>query len=467
MNKERIKNVLLVFLVAINFILGSKILIDKKLWPDGYNFFSNTENWEIARLFNNIKDYFSRDNAYKLRLLNPERIVINTGDQTTRLSLNSSNAEFDGIWDEADAILQESFSDENASVVLVEEKEFYSVLNTNSLYLEFSAQYTPDLFSGLLGTENKNLKENNQKFSNIVISYSPRASVYFWDVENNLYYKISVAKNCEELVRKVGECIDEKEEQTSDVINYSYDLKFNEPFGNQKTTLNPLIQIYSNTEPYPVIYAKNPVIKEDMTINDNMVDKLLELFNINSSKMSHYTEAGGKMVFVENNAILKISKDAILEYEITDSNTAEKNEYILISDIANLADGINKIAGNDEAMMLVDIEQNAQGSICFDYMAEGLRVKIESDKMEHGVEAKVENKKLKSFKQVIRSYKKTAEKSTPQEFLKSLDDAISSYSVFMNEIKIDKMYLGYKDNLIDSQKNAVWNVSVNNVIVGE
>ena len=50
MTKGRVKNILLVFLMVMNFVLGSRILIEKKLWPVGYNFFSNIGNIEISKL---------------------------------------------------------------------------------------------------------------------------------------------------------------------------------------------------------------------------------------------------------------------------------------------------------------------------------------------------------------------------------------------------------------------------------
>ena len=80
MNKERIKSVLLVFFILTDFVLGSKILIDKKLWPNGYNFFSNVGNF-----YSGIISYFSDNSSERTQIFSPEKILINTGDQTTRI----------------------------------------------------------------------------------------------------------------------------------------------------------------------------------------------------------------------------------------------------------------------------------------------------------------------------------------------------------------------------------------------
>ena len=65
MNKERVKNLVLVFLIAMNFILGSRILFERKLWPSGYNFFSNANNFEITSILQGIKNHFTDSKIYK------------------------------------------------------------------------------------------------------------------------------------------------------------------------------------------------------------------------------------------------------------------------------------------------------------------------------------------------------------------------------------------------------------------
>ena len=41
MNKGTLKNIILVLLVTSSIVLTFKIWFSEKLWPDGYNFFSN------------------------------------------------------------------------------------------------------------------------------------------------------------------------------------------------------------------------------------------------------------------------------------------------------------------------------------------------------------------------------------------------------------------------------------------
>ena len=110
MRKEQFKSILLVFLIMMNFVLGSKILIEKKLWPDGYNFFSNAGNTQIGRLYTSIINYFSSPDQPETQVFLPDKIIINTGDQTTRTSLNSGEEEFFELCYEAEKIIRSAFN---------------------------------------------------------------------------------------------------------------------------------------------------------------------------------------------------------------------------------------------------------------------------------------------------------------------------------------------------------------------
>ena len=104
--------------------------------------------------------------------------------------------------------------------------------------------------------------------------------------------------------------------------------------------------------------------------------------------------------------------------------------------------------------------------INYDYMVTGTRVVINTDNISSGVSAKVENGHLLSYKQLMRHYSIKSETSSPSEFFEALDNAIARYSEFMNEININKMFIGYNDNGIVGDKYANWIVEVDNGIVG-
>ena len=465
MYKERFKSILLVFLIMTNFVLGSKILTDKKLWPDGYNFFYNSG---ISKLYANIVNYFSDNDHNKSLAFTPDKIIINTGDQTTRISLNSSNDEFYDLYAEAEKLLKSAFSDQQDNISTVSVEELYSALSSGSVYLDYSTNHSIKLFCDYFGIKAQLPEAFSGTFSGIVISHSPRTSVYISDIDNGAYYRINLSKNTETFVSLCKACTKKYSQKARPVINYSFDLKFDQPFGSQKTTLNPLIQIYSTSTPYNTIQSKNPLFNEDLSANELIVNEILKVFEINPNTMRRYTEAGGTLVFVENDGILKIHTNGFLEYEATASGlriSKDNTKYFDISNALSMVADINEVSGFDGLVRLSECPD--ENTLNFDYVIEGMSVKITDKNIDCGIKIVTEDGFIKSYKQLIRDYSVTEHKVSPTEFFTALDNTIAKYSDSMNKIRIDKMYICYSDNGTVGEKRADWTVDVNNIIVGE
>ncbi len=469
MNKERLKNMALVFLVVMNFVLGGKILVEKKLWPEGYNFFSNMGNFRISELFGSIREYLSDESTYKTKVFYPEKIVINTGDQTTRISLNSADAEFEGIAEESKKLIKKALELDSENVTKTQAEQIYSALSSSSVLVDFPADYSPQLLSKLSGGKNNAIEDDKVKISDVVIVYSPRCEVYFCDWSNNSHYKINLQASVQDLSQLLEECIKNNENSGGAVINYSYDLKFDKPFGAQKATLDPLVLIYSTVSEFSSISAKNPLLYQE-EINEEIVNDILRVFNISAGKMSRYTEAGGTLVFVENNAILKLSQNGYLEYQATDGGlmvSKSGDEYANISGVAKIAADIGVAVGSSAGIRVTDGEKRDEGRIYLDYVMSGLGIRLDFDGLSSGVEAEVEDGRLISYKQLVRKYAQTGAKKQLTPFFTALDNVIAQYSGFMNEINIEKMYFGYTDDASIGEKTAEWIVEVDNVIAGE
>ena len=470
MNRERLKNIALLFLVVMNFVLSGKILIEKKLWPEGYNFFSNIGDFRIADFFGNIRDYLSDESTYKTKVFYPEKIVINTGDQTTRISLNSADAEFEQIAEETKKLIKKALELDSSAVIEVKAEEIYKALSSSSLFIDLSTDYSIKLLAKLSGGTNSAIGDDKVKIGDAVIVYSPRCEIYFCDWKNERHYKMNLQSGAQTLQELIDKCIEDNSDTDNAVINYSYDLKFDKPSGAQKATLDPLILIYSTVSEFSSINSKNPLVHQD-GINEEIVNDILRVFNISSGKMSRYTEAGGRLVFVENNATLKIDKNGYIEYHSTDSGglvideTGE--EYAAISGVAKLAADIGVAVGNGAGIRVADGEGQNEGKVYLDYVMSGLSVKLDYDKLSNGVEATVEDGRLKSYRQLIRKYTQTGAKKQLTPFFASLDNVIARYSGFMNEINIEKMYFGYSDDGTVGEKQAQWIVEVDNVIADE
>ena len=141
-------------------------------------------------------------------------------------------------------------------------------------------------------------------------------------------------------------------------------------------------------------------------------------------------------------------------------------EYARDSAVSQIALNIMRAAGNDKSIAVVKsgLAPENRKETLFDYTAGGLPV-VFSDGA--AVSASVSGGELKSYRQIIKSYSYTGEEASPSEFFSSLDNFIADYSKFMNEIYIEKMYIGYSEQTGASKLNADWIVSVDNVIAGE
>ena len=115
MKKEQFKNIVLTLLVVMNIVLGSNILFDKKLWPSGYNFF-NFSNLPLIGCFRNQdNNLLNVEKAQHLTM--PDKIIFNTGDQSTRFSLRSNDSEYEKTIEECNKILSAGLKAKNENII--------------------------------------------------------------------------------------------------------------------------------------------------------------------------------------------------------------------------------------------------------------------------------------------------------------------------------------------------------------
>ena len=122
MNKERIKSGVLIILILSNMVLAGKVLINKKLWPSGYNFFSNFTH--VSK-----KD----DTSTAAHLAAPIKIIVNTGYQSSRFDYNRSDGYFSEICDAAGLSFSQAFSQGTAKTTISAD-EWYAALTAKSIY---------------------------------------------------------------------------------------------------------------------------------------------------------------------------------------------------------------------------------------------------------------------------------------------------------------------------------------------
>lgn len=442
MKKEHFKNIVLVALIITNFMLSQRIFANKKLWLFGYNFFVN--------MGNSLKN---DDYITTLHITYPEKIFVNTGYQSSRFVYTRGSGEFSKIYEKIEPIILSAFSLGTKTPLEISKDEWFSVLSGKSLYLSFGCEYSSQIYSQLLGVSQNNITLDT--FSHMVISES--GDLYIKDNKNEKYYRVMTTDSS---VKTIIEQVMTNNPDTESVINYSYELNFDKDFGDQKTFISPMVPVYATPFLSKVVASENPLMRGD-EVNSNVINKILSVFSINPNTVRRYTEADGTSVYVENNGILRISRDGIISFTANDTGIELEDSGHKLIPLARFIDSINSASGSRKDMTLTSSVTSDTTSYTFDYIINGLPVKHDNTS---AVIAKIENGYLKEYTHILRSYSFTGQESPAPMFIESLDETILSYQDSMNQIQIKKMYPAYHDNLSAGDIYEDWHIEINDVI---
>lgn len=469
MKKERMKNIALTVLVIMNIVLGSKILNDKKLWPLGYNFF-NGENFPVINLF--VKDSVDEKSSFEgaHRLTRPEKIIFNTGDQTTRFSLTSNTQSYYDVSENCDEILINVLSKSENDISEVEKDEWFSALMTKSLYLSYFTEYNLSLFAKFFGVHESALANYVSEFSNVVITLSDNVSVYIEDLATDKYYRIRTGRRFEDFKTYVEELTANRDVNgaSGSAINYSFDLNFDKAFGEQKTIISSLVPIYSNTQNAAAVNVSSPLANADA--DGAVINKIVRAFNVNANAAKRYTEADATIVYVENNATLKIHTNGLVEYRARDEGillSGSDESYNTILKLNDFISSVNAAAGVNDNMYLSSKLSDDMTEVTFDYICEGMPVEISWRDVKNSVSCEISGGHIKEYRQVLRNYEKNGEYVMTPEYINAVDDTIQQYSGVTGEITINKLYLAYKDTGSGETITPDWKTEVHAVILEE
>ena len=455
--KERFRSILLIVLVGLNFVLGGKILSDKKLWPSGYNFFITSENKLFQLLFSS-----GGADSTKTHLGAPTEIMVNTGDRTTRFSVNANAEAFDELFREISKILADSFRTEEKNIAKISKGEWNNVLNSKSVYFVYPAEYPAELLAGFLGVEYLQLPVRS--VCRVAVAASAQnANVYLEDASDGALYRIETSQDAKLFQQTIAGISVPRDHP---IINYSFDLQFDKAFGEQKIVLASSVPVYSSTVSVPSLSAYNPVAE----LAEEQLDQLLLAFRMNPGSVRQYTEANGTKVFVDNTGILKLSQKGKIAYQSTTlegmSLTSVRTKAAQISAAADFADRITGICGAEPSLYLSALPEGDGVLAAFDYCAGGIPVVLGQEEGVHAVSVQLENGALKSYTQLARSYEPGDRVDAPG-YIETLDQAIAAYAESMNEVEIQNISLIYRDDPEEHRIAPDWQVEVKSVIVDE
>lgn len=456
--------------------MSAYVWFSEELWPGGYNFFIMLQNNPI------VKRFISEETPYSIpkeNLSKPQKIVVTGGSH--RSVYYNSDTSFDDINTVTSVFINSVLKDESivTNRTVAEKAEWFNVLrndeilDTNSIYVDFSLACTNSLFSHMMGVENTWLAGEVSTLKEFIIAPVGRdnSDVLFYvrDSSNDLIYKylISYAQK-----KDVLSVIDKYTGNTSATYSYAFELnldKNDEGIGSgvkQKVFMDSMSIISSNSTYVPVISSQN-VLKTDE------IDKaeLLSCFDYASRSPRHYTDYSGIEHYIENYSQLKIHPEGLLEYSVDVSGGGIRlpqnptSVYETVNKCIEFSENVwHSVMPGEAFSVLVtsDLIESSDGVYNFtlDYYHSGNPVTTtlegaEFEPMNHAVEIEVKNGEITKYRHFFRKYEQTHTVICPSQ-IESLDTIYEKLAGQEDETYIADVYLSYIENGNSGEKMPVW-----------
>lgn len=429
MFKERLKTFLLVILVASSIILTVDMWFKEKLWPDGYNFFSDITNFTKS----NDKSYY----LSKETISNPEKIIVNNFE--TRNLYTHTSKEFTEIVNPIMSVVKQSIS--TAEFNEANEADWNTALTLGSVYISYPVAYDTALLCKILDVTPLNAKTKSLKEFIIVpsaIQNSSAVSVYTKDYTSKKVYNTVITSSAE----SINKIIDTYSVDSLNLLPYSFELKFDENESlnvEQKVVIEPTVTLSLDTSNLAVLESTNYL--NDIYYDNELSKRMLNSFGYNTTntKGSH-VDSNNTAIYVENFSTLKVYDDGLVEYKSIDSskgisltNSSNASLYdnfiACIEFVNNLWD--NTLPGEPLNINLTsDIVSNSDGKsfkVTMDYYVNGTLVVCSGDY--HGIEITVENGKITEYKQFFNKFNPIDEYVTNGSSIDAMDNLFADKTV--------------------------------------
>ncbi len=436
MNKEGLKNFILVGLVLLSFGLTTQlwlnIPIERKI--SGDQAFSGQDS---------IKDY----NLSSFVL--PKHIVVNFGGQSHTKLINDSAGSgfFTDIYSEILHILEYLLADEgDVDIMHVSKDEWIGARTGKSIEINYRWAVDISVFESILNIKRINENMPVAGIKGVVLSLGRPWEVLIDDGTWDIIYKAELT----DVTSVLDELVDQLEEQdpvkywTLGEIGYSDDQNFYVPLDMSSFNL-------------PVGVA----IGELDTDREDVLDAQASEFFKDMSLVRKIAEMNGSFIYTDSqNALLRIDRLGYLEYMVYSHAEGDKGKGDIKSAIDVALEFINAHGGIPEQLYIEDIQgisdKDYKGYLLrFNYAYNGLPFFRRGNLGASAIEIMVtEGKVVKYTRNVHRITKaKIIQKPVlyPVEAADVVAEAISGFGSTKKLPAISDMYLGYCIDLEDAK----------------
>lgn len=461
--KEHIKSCLLCLLITSSIVLTINIWFNGKLWPNGYNFFSN-----ITKLFehSNKTYYLSKENVSY-----PEKIIIN-GYETRNMYYHTSQEYNEFSTDILDVV---KYSISKTKFVDASEEEWNNALKISSVYISYPVAYDSNLLCKILEIQTVDFPVSSSKEFIIipsVIGNSSNIIVYAKDYTSNKVYSSVFEYDIE----KLNKIIEKYSKDSLNLLPYSFELYFDKTENEsieQKVVIDPTITLQLEKSNLPVLSSKNYL--EDF-YNSSLSVKLLNNFGFNSTNTkTSQLDNNNTAVYVENYSTIKVYNNGLLEYKSIDPTKGiilTNSSSDIYGNFVACIEFVNKVwdsAFPDEPLNInltsdiINTSNSNSFKITMDYYVNGCLTFPENNN--HSIEITVTEGKITEYKQLFNKFYVNNPDNTVEigSSIDALDTLYADKTLENGRISDLNIVYKKKDNILI----PVWSAKLNgnNIII--
>ncbi len=449
MKIERLKSILLVLLVISSIVLTVNKWFNEKLWPDGYNFFSDIKNYFTSASSSN-KSSLSFDPVEEV--LKPAKIIINNSGN--HILYTKSSFEYNSLFEQIKSALELLSSSKESSEVDI--NEWNDALKRKSCYFSYPVEYDVGYFSYQLSGDAQIPDVTTVR--EFVLTSDTRISkvtyIYIKDETTGKIFKYRLDFESSE----INNMIERATEASGGTDYYSFELNFDKEDKTgieQHIVIDPDVLINISQTQIPKISEYNLFL--GISTRPDIYNSILQIFGYNTSTIRRYTEHDNSLVFVENYGTLKLHTNALLEYKSLNTTQGVsllgETTYECINSCISFVNTINQSLGLPEGMYyeissdIKDIKSKSF-TLNFDYYIND-RMIIPSENT-HSISVEVKSGKIVSYSQICKAFYSLSELDGCPSAIEAID-MLESQSDFKAE-KISDLFTAYSYD----QRLKVW-----------
>jgi len=445
MKKETLKTIALVLLVISSIILTINNWFSEKLWPDGYNFFSNLANYfTVNRTHKSY--YLSKENVS-----NPTKIIVNNDE--FRGVYTHTSKEFNDMAGPVKKILKIGLTETEAQESTFE--AWKDALKYKSIYLSYPVAYGTKTFSAILDTPITSIADGSvQEF--ILVSgdnITGKPHLLIKNSADNSYFDVTLSTDS----REIDSLISEYATGSVGEYPYSFELNFDkvDTSKDQKVVIDS--QVILSIIPMTASTVSEINYFEDIATDRELYTEFLQAFGFNASNIRKNVNTDNSIVFAENYGTIKMYPDGLLEFRSLDEtkgiSIGKSTEfYDTFIDCIEFVNNVWDTACHDTNMNInlssakIGASNNSF-TVTIDYYADGMEVLTTLDatesheKINHAIEIEVRNSKIVSYRQVVKGYKSNHDTIVCSNVIDALDVLMAKDNIKSDTIT--NLYLAY------------------------